>query len=107
MKYRCKCRELRRGWYVGREGFQSIPFPLPRDLADKFAAACWNQPEEYLKPKVRNGISSFSLMTPSDVAAGLQRLAKDLQSGKWDKQYHHLRHADSYDIGYRFIVARP
>jgi hypothetical protein len=21
MKYRCKCRELRRGWFVGREGF--------------------------------------------------------------------------------------
>jgi hypothetical protein len=84
-----------------------VPFPLPRNLVDKFAAACWNQPEEYLKPEIRNGISSFSLMAPSDVAAGLRDLAEDLKSGKWDERYGHLRQADAYDIGYRFIIVRP
>lgn len=85
---------------------QAIPFPLPRDLQDQFAAALWATPESYLKPEVRNGISSFSLMTAAEVEAGLRRLADDLKSGAWDSRHGVLRTLAEYDAGYRLIVAR-
>lgn len=37
-----------------------IPFPLPQDLSDSFAAVGWARPELYLDSSVRNGISSFA-----------------------------------------------
>jgi len=86
---------------------RSIPFPLPKDLTDKFAAACWSQPEAYLRPEIQNGISSFALMSVHDVAKGLGRLSDDLKSGKWDETYGKLRQFEYYDIGYRFVVAEP
>lgn len=82
-----------------------VSFPLPRDLQDKFAAAAWASPESYLDPDVRNGISSFSLMTKEAVASGCDRLAADLASGHWDTRYGKLRTQSAYDAGYRFIIA--
>ena len=40
---------------------EAIPFLLPDDLSDLFAAAGWRRPELYLQPEVRAGISSFAL----------------------------------------------
>lgn len=84
---------------------QTIPFALPRDLEDKFAAAGWARPEMYLDPNVRSGISSFSLMPVEEVEQGVQRLSGDLDSGAWDRRFGALRTADRLDLGYRFIVA--
>lgn len=36
---------------------EAIPFLLPYDLSDLFAAAAWRRPELYLQPEVRAGIS--------------------------------------------------
>jgi ubiquinone/menaquinone biosynthesis C-methylase UbiE len=82
-----------------------IPFPLPRDLEDKFAAAGWSNPETYLDDNVRNGISSFALMLVNEVSEGLSRLSAELVSGVWDRKYGSLRHQTHLDVGYRFIVA--
>ena len=90
---------------TGRE-VEVIPFPLPRDLQDKFAAALWATPESYLEPEVRNGISSFSLIPQEEVEAGLRRLADDLKSGAWDSRHGTLRTLAEYDAGYRLIVAK-
>jgi ubiquinone/menaquinone biosynthesis C-methylase UbiE len=84
----------------------SVPFLLPRDLQDKFAAAAWATPENYLDPEVRNGISSFPLMRKEDVDEGLARLKADLTDGRWDAKYGALRSQDSYEAGYKFIIAR-
>jgi SAM-dependent methyltransferase len=83
---------------------RTIPFPLPRDLQDKFAAACWATPESYLDSSIRNGISSFALMKPDSVIEGLARLDADLASGRWDAKYRSLRSLATYDAGYKFIV---
>ena len=40
-----------------------IPFALPKDINDLFAAAGWARPELYLEAKIRNGISSFAKMS--------------------------------------------
>jgi SAM-dependent methyltransferase len=84
-----------------------VPFPLPRDLQDGFGAAYWARPEAYLKPEVRNGISDFALMDQDELESGLEQLQDDLKSGRWDAKYGALRTQDSYEVGYRFIVAEP
>ena len=82
----------------------TIPFPLPRDLQDRFGATAWGQPEAYLDAKVRNGISDFALMEAAEVANGLDRLQADLKSGQWDERHGALRTQETHEVGYRFIV---
>ncbi|TLD71064.1 class I SAM-dependent methyltransferase [Phragmitibacter flavus] len=84
---------------------REIPFLLPRDLEDRFAAAGWAEPESYLSPAVRNGISSFALMDPKEVSDGIARLSADLESGTWDSRNGSLRLQDRFDAGYHFIIA--
>lgn len=83
---------------------QAVPFPLPRDLVDKFGAASWGEPEAYLREEVRRGISDFALMEESQVNAGLERLKQELHSGEWDAKYGVLRHEESYECGYKFLL---
>jgi SAM-dependent methyltransferase len=74
-----------------------VPFPLPRDLLDKFGAASWGHPEAYLDAEVRNGISDFALMPEAEVQSGLQNLRDDLASGCWDQAYGTLRRLEAYE----------
>jgi hypothetical protein len=58
-----------------------IPIPTPHDCTDGFLCAYWRRPQAYLDKDVRRAISTFSRVT--EVADGLQTLAKDLNSGVW------------------------
>jgi ubiquinone/menaquinone biosynthesis C-methylase UbiE len=80
-----------------------IPFPLPNDLLDSFAAVGWARPELYLDSDIRNGISSFSKIDDNELNSGLSRLDEDLERGKWDRKYGHLRQQSQYDVGYCFV----
>lgn len=80
-----------------------IPFPLPNDLSDSFAAVGWARPELYLDSGIRNGISSFSKIGVNELSSGLSRLGEDLEKGRWDRNYGHLRQQSQYDVGYRFV----
>ncbi len=80
-----------------------IPFPLPFDLTDMFLAAGWRQPEIYLDPTIRAGISSFALGDSTEIESGLARLRSDLDDGTWEKQYGWLRNLQKMDAGYRFL----
>ena len=79
--------------------------PIPRDCLDGFTGSFWARPEAYLDPAERAGMSSFNSVRPEEYADGLARLAGDLAGGEWDRRYAHLRARDSYDIGYRLVVA--
>ena len=87
---------------VGRQ-VKTIPFPLPHDLSDSFAAVGWARPELYLDSKIRNGISSFTKIDAEELENGLSRLREDLEEGVWDQKYGHLRQEKQYDVGYRFV----
>jgi ubiquinone/menaquinone biosynthesis C-methylase UbiE len=78
-------------------------FPLPGDLDDLFAAAAWRQPELYLDPHVRQGISSFAKVPPPELEAGLMHLAADLADGSWDRELGELRERETLEAGYVFI----
>lgn len=80
-----------------------IPFSLPHDLSDSFAAVGWARPELYLDSSIRKGISSFAKINDSELTSGLLRLKEDLERGEWDQKYGHLRQQSQYDVGYRFV----
>lgn len=79
------------------------PVPVPHDCCDGFLYAWWRRPQAYLDPFTRTGSSSFWALP--DIAAGLQRLREDLDSGTWQRRYADLLTRDAYDAGYRLVVA--
>jgi SAM-dependent methyltransferase len=81
--------------------------PVPADCTDGFYAAWWRRPEAYLDPAVRRAMSGLARLAPEHVQPGLQRLADDLESGEWHRRHAALLDLDSYDAGYRLIVATP
>jgi ubiquinone/menaquinone biosynthesis C-methylase UbiE len=89
---------------ITRKQVKIIPFLLPPDLNDLFAAAGWCQPEIYLDPKVRKGISTFSKMSLNELTEGIERLSTDLNNGVWEQKYGYLKQQTEYDAGYRLIV---
>ena len=79
------------------------PVLVPHDCSDGFLYAYWRRPAAYLNARVRSGSSSF--WTIKNAEAGLAKLKQDLDSGDWDRRYGSLRTLDSYDAGYRLVVA--
>jgi ubiquinone/menaquinone biosynthesis C-methylase UbiE len=80
-------------------------FPLPPDLSDAFLAACWKRPELYLQPEVRAGMSGFMLASKDEVASGLEHLTIDINDGTWQHKFGGVLNWESFDAGYRFVVA--
>lgn len=82
---------------------QVAPVLIPHDCSDGFLYAYWRRPIAYLDPKIRSGSSSFWVI--GDVAAGLNRLKQDLETGEWERRYAELLTLDAYDAGYRIVLA--
>jgi SAM-dependent methyltransferase len=82
---------------------QTIPVPVPHDCRDGFLYAYWRRPAAYLDPRIRSGSSSFWAI--GNVEGGLQKLAMDLDSGEWERRYAALLALDTYDAGYRLVIA--
>jgi len=90
---------------TGRET-DIVPFPLPPDLKDNFAAAAWQTPERYLEEPYRENISSFQKADPGVVGHGIVRLAEDLGSGAWMKRHGFVLDLAELDAGYRFVYTK-
>jgi SAM-dependent methyltransferase len=80
------------------------PVPVPHDCSDGFLYAYWRRPHAYLDPHVRSGSSSFWALDGLEV--GLDRLARDLESGDWQRRHAALLDASLWDVGYRLVVSR-
>jgi SAM-dependent methyltransferase len=79
------------------------PLAIPGDCVDGFLGAYWRRPEAYLDEAVRAGISTFGRLTSIDPQ--LERLERDLTSGKWERRNAELRHRADLDVGYRLVTA--
>lgn len=79
------------------------PLVVPHDCTDGFLYAYWRRPHAYLDPRIRSGSSSFWKI--GDVAEGLERLKRDLDTGEWARRYRAIVSLESYDAGYRLVVA--
>jgi hypothetical protein len=82
---------------------QVEPIPVPVDCTDGFCVALWSRPEAYLDPHVRRASSTWHQLAPPIVDSALDRLRRDLDSGKWDEHYGHLRAQAVLDIGLRLV----
>jgi SAM-dependent methyltransferase len=80
-----------------------MPVPLPYDCSDGFLYAFWRRPEMYLDARIRSGSSSFRSIR--NVEAGLHRLKQDLETGEWKRRHGGLLTQETYDAGYRLVVA--
>lgn len=76
---------------------------IPHDCIDGFLGAYWRRPKAYLEKMIRDAMSTFSKL--SDVQAGLDALAKDLDDGTWEERNHDLLEEEAVDLGYRLVVA--
>lgn len=81
--------------------------PVPRDCLDGFAAAYWRRPEAYLDPGRWAAMSGVALLDPQVRSRGLDRLRADLADGTWARRNADLLSLDSYDAGFRLVVAAP
>lgn len=79
------------------------PVLVPHDCCDGFLYAYWRRPAAYLDPVIRSGSSSFWALPHLD--DGLNRLETDLRSGAWPARYASLLEAETYDAGYRLVIA--
>jgi SAM-dependent methyltransferase len=79
------------------------PVLVPHDCSDGFLYAYWRRPAAYLDARIRSGISSFWAIP--NVEEGLRKLARDLETGVWERRYTELLELDAYDAGYRLVVA--
>lgn len=77
---------------------------VPADCADGFLGAYWRRPEAYLDPAVRASISVFSRI--GSVERRIERLRRDLASGRWARRQRDLLGRPSLDLGYRLVTAR-
>lgn len=91
-----------------RVGFARVerePWEVPRDIQDWFLYAGKYQPEIYLDPDVRAGISFFAqekICTREETAEGCARLAADIESGRIAEVTEKYRH---YLGDYLFVIA--
>jgi SAM-dependent methyltransferase len=80
------------------------PVPIPHDCEDGFLATYWRRPAAYLDPKVRAGMSAFQLPGAEQLLDGLEELAEDLQTGRWEDRNRDILEREELDLGYRLLV---
>jgi SAM-dependent methyltransferase len=81
------------------------PLRVPARCIDGFPEAFIARPEAYLDAEVRRNISTFRLLPEHQVAAGIARLRRDLESGAWDARYGELRRLPDVDTGLPIVIS--
>jgi SAM-dependent methyltransferase len=84
-----------------------IPIPIPLDCVDGFQEAFYGRPEAFLDPEVRRAQSAWGFLKPAEEDVLVERLAKDLRSGEWDRKYGHYRQEKTFTCALRLVVCRP
>jgi SAM-dependent methyltransferase len=83
------------------------PVPVPLNCRDGFNEAYYGRPEALLDPEARLACSSWSLVPKPAVDRFVQHLSHDLESGRWDEKYGHLRTQPFFDGPLRLVVGKP
>lgn len=81
------------------------PLLVPRESADGSLGSSWAHPEAYLDPVVRASMSGLALLDQGAVDHAIGRLARDLDDGTWHQRNAALLERDTYDAGFRLVVA--
>ena len=78
--------------------------PIPHDCEDGFLAAHWRRPAAYLDEHTRASISTFHIPSAQRLLGGLDELASDLDTGRWEERNQDLLHLEEIDLGYRLLI---
>lgn len=78
--------------------------PIPHDCVDSFLGAYWRRPSAYLDQRVRADISTFRLPGAERLLDGLDRLAEDLRTSRWEECNRDILGREELDLGYRLLV---
>lgn len=82
-----------------------IQVPIPLNCVDGFQEAYYGRPEGFLNEKVRRAQSAWGFLPKGLEAEYVQTLAKDLETGDWDKKFGHFRNEPYFNGALRLIVA--
>ncbi|MEE4199607.1 class I SAM-dependent methyltransferase [Erythrobacter sp.] len=83
------------------------PVPIPLGCRDGFNEAYYGRPEMFLDPNARLACSSWSLVPEEAVGRFVRTLSRDLESGRWDKEYGHLRTQPFFNGPLRLVIGNP
>jgi len=78
--------------------------PVPFNCRNGFNEAYYGRPEAFLDANARLACSSWSLVAPDVVERFVAALSADLESGKWDEKYGHLRRRPYFDGPLRLVI---
>jgi SAM-dependent methyltransferase len=92
-------------WMGGEVSVEVMP--IRADTPDWHLASYWAHPERVLDEDARNATSGFARMPPAVVDRAVSELARDLESGDWERRNGHLRALDECDVGMRLLVSAP
>lgn len=81
-----------------------VTVPVPADCVDGFGLAFWSRPEAVLDAGARAAVSAFARMDQARETAAVARLARDLETGEWDRRHGHLRALSELDVGLRLVI---
>lgn len=81
------------------------PVPIPIDCTDGFTEAYYARPERFLDPAVRRCQSVWAFVPAVAEERAVERLARDLASGEWDRRYGPWRTRPVFEGALRLIVA--
>lgn len=84
-----------------------LPVPITLDCADGFNEAYYGRPEMLLQADARLACSAWSFVEPAVVAHFEEHLRRDLESGRWDGRFGHLRRRPVYDGSLKLVIGRP
>jgi hypothetical protein len=78
---------------------------VPRDCSDHFFAALWGRPELFFDDEIVGPMWVWSRLSEEEKRDGRERLAEDLESGRWQERHGDLLAAEEHDVGLRLVVA--
>ncbi|MFJ9416988.1 class I SAM-dependent methyltransferase [Streptomyces sp. NPDC101227] len=84
---------------------RSVPIPL--DCTDGFNEAYYGRPEMLLDPAARQACSAWSFVDDGVRERFTTRLRDDLDSGRWDERFGHLRSQAFYEGSLVIVRATP
>jgi SAM-dependent methyltransferase len=80
---------------------------VPLDCVDGFNQAYYGRPELLLDPGARAANSAWSFVGDEVETRFVRELARDLESGEWDRKYGYLRTQPTFDGSLRLVISRP
>ncbi|GMM92331.1 class I SAM-dependent methyltransferase [Qipengyuania sp. MTN3-11] len=82
------------------------PVPVPLDCKDGFNEAYYGRPEAFLDADARLACSSWSLVPEAAVERFVRHLSDDLESGRWDRKFGHLRSQPFFNGPLRLVISQ-